>query len=537
MPFSGEHACRLQDPGNFREDSFVRVSRETEDGKAYDVIRAEHVTDGEMQDQSHRYPVENWTEGEARQHCRDHDGQKFEPAADGDQDNEGRLRINTGQVGAPRYLHSLADQIWAVQSPAVLREMAAIGMRQGNLQAVERYHSEQADDAAKVRIRNGVAVVPVMGPIFPRANLMSMVSGATSVDILARDLQRMADRSDIRAIMLEIDSPGGVVTDVDQMAGVISEISRQKPVTAYVGGTAASAAYWLATAASEIVVARTGQVGGIGVVATVSTQKEPDDAGMMDFEIVSANAGEKRPDPESDEGRNTILDRINPIEATFIETVAENRGVSVETVRNDFGRGNVVVGNAAVRRRMADRVGTFESVLNDLQQVPFSQPESAAASVAHSQPQTAKEDLMSNEVEGTAEAQTSANSEPETKAANPADIADLCHQAGVPQLSASLIRDGATYEQAQTRVRDVGLMQDHVENAVRLGLNRDTADGMREAAVKAGKSEGDLRAELWDTLVKSQSEDNAVQSHISPDTLSKPDAANAWADKFAKVRG
>lgn len=551
MPYPNEHACRLRDPDDFQGDSFVRVGRETEGGKPYDVIRGDLVSDGTTQDQSHRYPTENWSEADARQHCQEHDGIKFEPATGGDDDDEGaRMRVNTDQVAAPRFFQSLADQVWAVQSPAVLRELAQIAQRGGSIEAVERWRSERADDARHVRVRNGVAIVPVMGPIFPRANLMTEISGATSIGVMARDLQQMVDRSDIRAIMLEFDSPGGAVTDVDQMAGIIAEVARQKPITAYVGGTAASAAYWLATAANEIVVARTGQVGGIGVVATVSKQQAPDEMGVMDFEIISANAEEKRPDPEADAGRQAVLDRINPIETTFIETVAENRGVSAETVRADFGRGNVVVGGAAVRRRMADRIGTFESVLQELQQVPFPTT-GAAASAAHSQSQESQEDSsMSDGTEARAEAQTSANQKQTTQAqqgapqqanpaANPADVVDLCNQAQVPDLAPSLIREGATYEQAQARVQSVGTMQERCDAAVRLGLPEETAADLKTAAVKAGKSPEQLTDDLFTALHQRQSSDDAVQSQISPDTRVKGDAAvvdKVIADKQAARR-
>jgi len=469
-------------------------------------------------------------------------------AADAGEDS-GHLRVNAGEVGAPRYFSSLADQVWAVQSPAVLRELAHIAQRGGNIEAVERWRSERAEDARRVRIRNGVAIVPIMGPIFPRANLFTEISGATSLGVVARDLQKMVDRSDIRAVMLEFDSPGGAVTDVDQMADIIAELNRQKPVTAYVGGVAASAAYWLATAAREIVVARTGMVGGIGVVATVPKQQEPDDMGVMDFEIVSANADDKRPDPETDAGRQAVLDRINPIEDTFVAAVAANRGVDAGTVRTEFGRGNVVVGNAAVRRAMADRVGTFEGVLTELQQVPFPNPTGAAASAASSQSPQPEEDDMSAGTEAQAEAQNSASQAqqptpqpaPEStpskpQAANPADVVDLCNQAGVPDLAGSLIREGASYETAQQRVQSVGTMQERCDAAVEAGfVSKEKADDLRQKAIKAGKGPDQLSSELFEHAVQNQSADSAVTSQISPDTRSQPSGDQGWDHAAKKV--
>jgi signal peptide peptidase SppA len=358
---------------------------------------------------------------------------EFEPASD-EGEEEASLRVQAGDVGAPRLFQSLTDQVWAVQSPAVLREMATIAQRHGSMEAVERRRGARADDTRRVTIRDGVAIVPVMGPIFPRANMFTEVSGATSIQTLALDLQKMLDRPDIKAVLLNVDSPGGAVTGVDEMAGIIKEVAAKKPVTAYVGGAAASAAYWLASAAREIVVTRTGQVGSIGVVATVPQQQEPDDQGVMDFEIVSSNAPNKRPDPTTDDGRQAVLDRINPVEGLFIDAVAGNRGLSRDTILSDFGQGNIVVGQQAVDRGMADRVGTFEGVLAELQKTPTN-PNAIAAAAAKGAEQatnsaaasaapltTEEEDGMSTK-EGKKPAGAEAAAGDEKQAADPAAIA------------------------------------------------------------------------------------------------------------------
>ncbi len=80
MPYLNEHSCRLKNPDDFKEDSFVRVSRDHE-GKKYDVIRGKLKENDEWADQAFRYPKETWTESEARKHCKAHDGILFEPAS------------------------------------------------------------------------------------------------------------------------------------------------------------------------------------------------------------------------------------------------------------------------------------------------------------------------------------------------------------------------------------------------------------------------------------------------------------------------
>lgn len=79
-PYPNEHACRLRDPGDFQEDSFRRVTRET-DGKRYAVIMGRLEGESTMTEQAYRYPTKDWEADEARAHCRDHEG-RFEAAAE-----------------------------------------------------------------------------------------------------------------------------------------------------------------------------------------------------------------------------------------------------------------------------------------------------------------------------------------------------------------------------------------------------------------------------------------------------------------------
>lgn len=78
-PYPNEHACRLRDPDDFDDDSFRRTEREHE-GKKYSVISGKLEGEDTMTEQAYRYNKEVWTAGEAKTHCKDHDG-KFEPAS------------------------------------------------------------------------------------------------------------------------------------------------------------------------------------------------------------------------------------------------------------------------------------------------------------------------------------------------------------------------------------------------------------------------------------------------------------------------
>ena len=79
-PYPNEHACRMKDPDQYT--GFSRMERTTDEGKKYGVIYGIRTVDGKRvsEEQAFRYPKSAWTEAEARAHCTDHKGLKFEPA-------------------------------------------------------------------------------------------------------------------------------------------------------------------------------------------------------------------------------------------------------------------------------------------------------------------------------------------------------------------------------------------------------------------------------------------------------------------------
>lgn len=212
-------------------------------------------------------------------------------------------------------------------------------------------------------VRDGVAVVPILGPIFPRATLVNSSAGGAALDAIMRDLRVAVASADVNRIVLLVDSPGGVVSGLSEASEQIRAID--KPVSAFVTGMACSAAYWLAAQANEIVMDASAVAGNIGVILSSSKQVQADGGGRMTHEVVSSGAPMKRPDPETDEGRAALQQIVDDAEAVFVADVAKGRGVSVATVRSEFGRGAAVSGYRAVEAGLADRIGTLEGVLSE----------------------------------------------------------------------------------------------------------------------------------------------------------------------------
>jgi signal peptide peptidase SppA len=264
-----------------------------------------------------------------------------------------------------RALALAASIPWAI-SQEWLTAILQIANREGDgPEAVAARLGRPLDNTRKVAMRDGVAVVPVVGPVFRRANLFSEVSGATSTEVLALDLTRALEDPAVEAIVLDIDSPGGEASGIHELAEMIASARGQKPLVAYVGGTGASAAYWIAAAADEVVLDRTARVGSIGVVMALPN---PDAKSAGEIEIVSSQSPRKRPDVRTESGRAVVQSTVDAMAQVFVETVARYRDTTVEKVLSDFGAGGVLVGEAAVEAGMADRLGSLEETIDGVRE-------------------------------------------------------------------------------------------------------------------------------------------------------------------------
>jgi len=214
------------------------------------------------------------------------------------------------------------------------------------------------DNARAVTVRDGVATIPVSGPMFRYANLLTEISGATSYAVLATDLTAALDDDAVKGILLAVDSPGGDVNGVSDLAQLICAARERKPIVAHIGGFGASAAFWLATAAHQVVVSDTALVGSIGVVMS-AVHDDPETA-ERHIEFVSSQTPDKLIDASTKSGRARYQAIVDQLAGVFVAAVARHRKTDEATVLADYGRGGILIGQSAVAAGMADHVATFE---------------------------------------------------------------------------------------------------------------------------------------------------------------------------------
>lgn len=407
----------------------------------------------------------------------------------------------------------LAGELWALP-PAMLETMAAIARREGEpIEALESRLGRPLQNTRSVSIRDGVAIVPVVGPIFRYANLFTEVSGATSLSVLATDFAAALDNPQVDAVVLAIDSPGGQAAGIAEFAQLIRRAN--KPVIAYADNLAASAAYWIGAAAQRLVLAKTAEVGSIGAVVTLDTAS----ARAGQIVVVSSQSPNKRPDVSTSEGRAQIQARLDALAQVFVEDVAAYRGVSVDKVLSDFGRGDVLMGQAAVAAGMADEISTLEDVLAGLR----------AGTVTRARPRTTGGKTM------TITRDTLAAEAPELLDALLAEAraqAQTEHAAALAQARA----EGAEAERARIREVQAQTLPGHEQLVEQMAWDGHTTAA--EAAVAVLKAERDLAGQRVAALAKDApapvrfAADDAVSGAVP--TGSADQQAKAYADEIRR---
>lgn len=273
--------------------------------------------------------------------------------------------VNVPWAIRPEALRQIIEIAARTHEPEVEAARMKLAARYAEIEGIAASPSKKVSNLQHARMRGSVAVMPIEGPIFRYSNLFSEMSGATSLESLALDFSAALKDDDVSAILLHVDSPGGEVNGTGEFADMVYKARGKKPIIAYVSHEGASAAYWIASAADRIIAAPTSILGSIGVVVAVPN---PDASGKNTIQFVSSQSPNKRPDPTTKDGKEQIQGFIDDLAAEFISTVARNRGITPDSVVNDYGEGGVMVGNRAVEAGLADAIGSFEETLKLIDQ-------------------------------------------------------------------------------------------------------------------------------------------------------------------------
>ncbi len=147
----------------------------------------------------------------------------------------------------------------------------------------------QRGQSSLLTVENGVGVVTMSGPMIRNPDLLSQILfNAVDTEEITAAVREAANRPDIEAVFLDIDSPGGTVTGTPELAQAVADAGKQKPVYAFSSGLMCSAAYWVASQAQAIYVTPSARVGSIGVIQPIIDDSEAFKNAGLKVEVFAA---------------------------------------------------------------------------------------------------------------------------------------------------------------------------------------------------------------------------------------------------------
>lgn len=270
-----------------------------------------------------------------------------------------------------RYMHILlacAAEPWALEKSKLIAIANFLKFKAsgGEYTAEEVARITQKREKEVIKGDGSIGILPIHGVIGERMNLLDDISGGVSSELITSQFRAMLNDATIKAIILDINSPGGVARSIEEIAGEIYQSRGIKPIVAQVNTCAASAAYWIATQADEVIVTPSGQVGSIGVYTI-----HEDISKMLEMEGIKETliySGQYKVlgnelEPLGDDAKAVFQTRVDQLASSFVRGVARGRGVSLATVNEQFGQGLMFSAADAVQRGMADRIASMSETL------------------------------------------------------------------------------------------------------------------------------------------------------------------------------
>ena len=247
--------------------------------------------------------------------------------------------------------------------------LAALGPRLAGRMAFPLDGDDPLDQPEIEVTADGIAIVPVVGTLVARSGYLGAASGLTGYGDIADQIETAASDPAVRAILLDVDSPGGEVGGLFDLVDQIQAVRAQcgKPIWAVADEAALSAAYAIACVADRLYVTQTGEVGSVGVVAVHVDESGADAQAGLAWSFIHAGAAKVDGNPHqplSDSARAALQADVDALYGKFVALVAKCRKQSPEAIRATEAA--VYRGDQAVAAGLADKVGTLRQALADL---------------------------------------------------------------------------------------------------------------------------------------------------------------------------
>lgn len=221
--------------------------------------------------------------------------------------------------------------------------------------------------------RNKIAVITLRGLI---STGVSGNVGDSMVEDLRWELEQARNDDSVRAVVLEVDSPGGEVTASDMIYHSVVQTRARKPVVVYMESLAASGGYYVSCGGKFLMANETSITGSIGVIIqTLNYEQLFNKIGLASVVFKSGKFkdmlnGARAITPEE---RDYVQGFVMKTYEQFLGIVSKERNIPADTLRNGIADGRILSGRDALDNHLIDGLGQIEDAFakaKELGQVP-----------------------------------------------------------------------------------------------------------------------------------------------------------------------
>lgn len=211
---------------------------------------------------------------------------------------------------------------------------------------------------------NVIAVYYAYGEIDGTSSMAGSDEGINSTKVI-KDLRKLKEDEDVKAVVLRVNSPGGSAFGSEQIWYAVSELKKEKPVIVSMGDYAASGGYYISCCADTIVAEPTTLTGSIGIFGMVPNFEKLTDKIGLDFDVVKTNEYADFGTlvrPFNNGEKSAMQMHVNRGYDLFLTRCSDGRGISKEDL-DKIAQGRVWSGATAKELGLVDVLGGLDTAL------------------------------------------------------------------------------------------------------------------------------------------------------------------------------
>jgi len=252
-------------------------------------------------------------------------------------------------------------------APATIRDIQSL--KPAMFSGGEEDEREGIDVGYMLSTIGPVGVIKINGTLVNEYHPTNRYWGEVSYDEIAAAAAEMRQNESVKAVILDISSPGGDANGIERGSAALTELGREKPLYTFTSSMMCSGGYWLGCVGQQIWASSMSTVGSIGVVAIHRSFEKAFEKQGIDVTVMRQGKFKMILNPFEDlspEAEKMMMDQMAIIYGMFLGHVSDHRGMSVQDLMAGAGQGQTFLGVQAVKEGLVDQIGDFNRLVNQL---------------------------------------------------------------------------------------------------------------------------------------------------------------------------